>query len=433
MLAVQPKGQAHFHSRLMPINSRNEWLSRAGPALGFGILLTFGSSFGQTYFLSLFAGELRSELGLSHGFLGWIYTAATLCSAFALIWLGKLADRYSITALAIAVLVGLAACAVLMAGVTSWVLLALLLFGLRLGGQGMLGHLALTAIPRWFRKERGRALGIAMLGFPAGEALLPIIVALLLTLMTWREIWLCLGVNLVVILVPLLAWFGREAERRVANGPQLSGRAASGTRELSWTRQQVLRDRRFFALLPGLLAPPFIMTGVLFHQVHLVEIKGWALTEFGACYLLYAGTATAVSLGCGSFVDRYRSSALLPVYLVPLGFGLALLAGTSSIFAGAVFMMLMGATAGGATIVLGALWAEMYGTDHLGAIRSVATVLMVLATAIAPGVMGWLLDHGVSLDWQLAVMAGYTLACALWFALLRPTISSQYPAAEMRS
>jgi hypothetical protein len=47
--------------------------------------------------------------------------------------------------------------------------------------------------------------------------------------------------------------------------------------------------------------------------------------------------------------------------------------------------------------------------------------------------MGWLLDQGVGLDWQLAVMAGYTLACAFWFALLRPTISSQCPEAEMRS
>ncbi|MEM8573876.1 MAG: MFS transporter [Pseudomonadota bacterium] len=417
----------------MPLNLTNEWLSRAGPALGFGILLTFGSSFGQTYFLSLFAGELRSEFGLSHGSLGWIYTAATLCSALALLWLGKLADHYSITALTISVLVGLATCAVFMAGVTSWVLLALLLFGLRLGGQGMLGHLALTAIPRWFTRERGRALGIATLGFPAGEALLPIVVAFLLTLITWRELWLYLGVSIVVILVPLLALLGREVEGRVTNEPQLSSRARGGTRPMSWTRKQVLRDRRFFALLPGLLAPPFIMTGVLFHQVHLVEIKGWALTEFGACYLLYAVTATAVSLGCGSFVDRYRSSALLPVYLVPLGLGLALLAGTSSIFAGAVFMTLMGATAGAATIVLGALWAEMYGTDHLGAIRSVATVLMVAATAIAPGVVGWLLDQGINLDWQLAAMAGYTLACALWFALLRPMISSHYQAADMLS
>lgn len=124
-------------------------------------------------------------------------------------------------------------------------------------------------------------------------------------------------------------------------------------------------------------------------------------------------------------MDRYRTSTLLPVYLLPLGLALAVLAATLSIFAGAVFMVRMGATAGGATIVLGALWAEIYGTDHLGAIRSVVTALIVVATAIAPGVMGWLLDREVGFDWQLAVMAGYTLACASWFALLRPTLTSK--------
>lgn len=203
-----------------------------------------------------------------------------------------------------------------MAGVTSWALLALLLFGLRLGGQGMLGHLALTAIPRWFKIDRGRALGIAMLGFPAGEALLPIIVAFLLTLIAWREIWVGLAVSVFVVLVPLMAWLGREAERRGLNGLQLSGGAANSTQELSWTRAQVLRDRRFIALLPGLLAPPFIMTGVLFHQVHLVEVKGWALTEFGACYLLYASSATAVSLGlrnvCGPLSHVHVAARLPP-------------------------------------------------------------------------------------------------------------------------
>jgi len=417
----------------MPQTAHKAWLSWAGPALSFGVLLTFGSSVGQTYFISLFAGELRRELELSHGLLGWIYAAATLFSALALLWLGKLADRYSVTMLAIAVLIGLSACAFLLAGVTSGVFLALLLFGLRLGGQGMLGHLALTAIPRWFTVDRGRALGIAMLGFPLGEALLPIMVAFLLTLMTWREIWIGLAVFVLVVLLPLIALSGREAERRSLKRLQPSGGVANRTQQSSWTRAQVLRDRRFFALLPGLLAPPFIMTGVLFHQVHLVEVKGWVLTEFTALYLLYASSATAVSLGCGSFVDRYRTSALLPIYLLPLGLGLAVLAVTSSLFAGAVFMVLMGTTAGIATIVLSALWAEMYGTDHLGAIRSVVAALIVVSTAIAPGLIGWLFDQGVSFDSQLAVMAVYTLACAAWFALLRPTITSQCAEAEVFS
>ena len=32
-----------------------------------GMLLTFISSFGQTYFISIFANEIQAEFGLSHG------------------------------------------------------------------------------------------------------------------------------------------------------------------------------------------------------------------------------------------------------------------------------------------------------------------------------------------------------------------------------
>jgi len=56
---------------------------RAGAthALGFGLLLTFSFSIGQTYFIALFAGALRADLGLSHGAFGGLYTLVTMASA----------------------------------------------------------------------------------------------------------------------------------------------------------------------------------------------------------------------------------------------------------------------------------------------------------------------------------------------------------------
>ena len=39
------------------------------PELCLGVLLIFSSSIGQTFFISLFSGEIRSEFNLSHGIL----------------------------------------------------------------------------------------------------------------------------------------------------------------------------------------------------------------------------------------------------------------------------------------------------------------------------------------------------------------------------
>ena len=67
--------------------------------LSTGFLLTFASSFGQTWFISLFAGEVRAAHGLSNGGWGGLYTIATLASAALLFSRGALVDtmRLSLT------------------------------------------------------------------------------------------------------------------------------------------------------------------------------------------------------------------------------------------------------------------------------------------------------------------------------------------------
>ena len=69
----------------------------SAPELGFGLLLTFGSGIGQTFFISLFSGEIRNELNLSHGIFGTFYSAATLVSSVIFLWFGKFTDQFNLT------------------------------------------------------------------------------------------------------------------------------------------------------------------------------------------------------------------------------------------------------------------------------------------------------------------------------------------------
>ena len=61
--------------------------------LAFGVLMTFCSSMGQTFFISLFSGEIRTAFALSDGDFGSLYAVATLGSAAVLLWAGRLIDR----------------------------------------------------------------------------------------------------------------------------------------------------------------------------------------------------------------------------------------------------------------------------------------------------------------------------------------------------
>ena len=67
-----------------------------GRLLSFGFIMALISSFGQTYFISIFGPEIQNEFGLSHTSWGTVYLIGTLGSAFLLTYSGSLIDRYNL-------------------------------------------------------------------------------------------------------------------------------------------------------------------------------------------------------------------------------------------------------------------------------------------------------------------------------------------------
>ncbi len=397
------------------MRSECRWLSS-------GFLLTLSSGFGQTYFIALFAGQLRSELSLSDGEFGGLYTLGTLASAIALVWAGKLADTVPIRWLGAGVLAGLALTAVAMANVASPMVLVGVLFGLRFFGQGMSTHTAMTAMGRWFVRKRGRAVSIAALGLPTSEGLLPPLAVASVALIGWRETWLAAGALLMLIAIPAFVMLLTH-ERHPTLGPAPAESRPSGFARRQWQRAEVVRHPLYYGVLTAVLAPPFVITAVFFNQVTLVESKNWTLAWFAATFPLLAISHVVATLGAGWLVDRIGARRLLSGTLLPLAIGTALLALVDVEWILPVAMVLIGVTLGGASTTQGALWAELYGTEHLGSIRAVSTALVVFSTAVAPGLAGILLDAGVALDAQLLVLSGYCLSAAAFMLVLLPALN----------
>ena len=138
-----------------------------------GILMTLASSFGQTYFISIFAEKVRDEFNLSHGEWGGTYTLGTGISAILMIWAGVLADKYRARVIVSAAFLGLAlSCIAMAVNSLAW-LLPMVILALRFNGQGMLSHIPGVAMTRWFAAARGKALAISGLGFSIGQAFFP--------------------------------------------------------------------------------------------------------------------------------------------------------------------------------------------------------------------------------------------------------------------
>ena len=372
--------------------------------LSAGLLLTFCSSAGQTFFISLFGAEIRAAHGLGHGGFGLVYMVATLASAATLVAIGRRVDVDSPARVATATLLLLAAGCALMAASMNVVTLAVALWALRLFGQGMLSHVAMTLVGRWFVAARGRAVSVVTLGHQLGEGLLPAAAVALLGALHWRLAWLAIAAFLVGAALP-----AARALLAVEREPSGTERAAlEAVRH--WTRREVLRDPLFLAVVPGILSPAFIGTSVFFHQVHLTEIKGWPLGAMAGAFALMAATTVAFALATGRAIDRFGAARLLAGFLLPLATGCLVLwlgGGVGTLYG---FMFLLGVSQGVTASLFGALWPEIYGTRHLGAIRSVTFAAMVLATALGPGVTGALIDAGVGFEAQVGAMGAWCLA-----------------------
>lgn len=391
------------------------FLRANAPWLGAGFALALGSSFGQTYFIGLFSGALREEFGLSHGAFGALYMGATLASAAALVQLGRLADHMPARRLALLVTLAFGLVCLGMAAASSVWMLGLLIFGLRLCGQGMLSHLSQTAMARWFAANRGRALMIAAFGYPLGEALLPPLFAPLIEEIGWRAGWIAAAALLLALFLPAYAWL--LARERARGQVTTAAAEAPGRDGRSWTRGEAMRDPYFWLLALGVLAPSFMLTVVFFVPAHIAEIKGLTLAEVAGGYAFYAAAAVPAAIVAGLAIDRVSARALLPLYLLPMAAGFALLAASDGLAGLWGAMALLGLTAGASSTIASAIWAELYGTRHLGSIKALTHAGMVFSTAAGPGAAGALIDFGVDLNVQAW---GYVAYCAAVSALFVP-------------
>jgi len=400
----------------------HQLLMRHGRVIGLGFALTFLSSFGQTFFISLSGPNIRDAFGLTNGGFGLIYSTATLCSGLLMIWAGGVIDRISIRLYATIALGGLAAAALGLSLAPNLVTLGLSLFTLRLFGQGMTSHAGVMSTARLPAGIRGRATGVAALGFPAGEAILPGIAIALIAFLGWTTTWR--GAALFILVCLCLGWALRFRLDGKAPEPdaivQASGAVQAGPRWLD-----LLRDWRFLALVPTMIGYPAIVTAYFFHQRLIAEIKGWPLELLATSITVYALVSVTVAMLTGSLVDRFGAVRLSHFYLLGLTIASLAIAGFSGPVLAPVFFGLVGLSAGATNVIIAAVLAELFGTAHLGKIRALAGAIMVVASAATPGAIGLLFDAGIGLGAIGLGFAAYLVAAAgITFALPDPRASA---------
>jgi len=374
-------------------------------AVFFGWILTFFSSFGQTFLISLYVPFLLADLEMSKGVFGGYYAAATIIASGLLLRFGHLVDEQRIKSLTSRVIILLAIACVLLAVAWHPVVLFFAMIGLRLGGQGLMTHISLSVMSRRFDADRGKALSISSLGYSMSEMVLPVVFGGIIALSHWR-VAAGSSVGVLIALLVLLPYFRTERM-------DMSREAADKNAALKGKRKfyrDMVSSKKFWIIASSSLGTGFTVTGFFFYQFVMANEKGWPVEIYTAAFTGYGLVRLLFSVYGGTLTDRLSAVKLFPWMLVPVTLGVFSLAVGEGLFAAVIFLFGTGITMGLVGVVKTAALAEVYGIESIGKVRSLFSVVAVFSTAISPMIFGILLDRGITFE---AIAAGCTVILLL--------------------
>ena len=257
-------------------------------------------------------------------------------------------------------------------------------------------------IGKAFVEQRGRAMGIASMGPPAGGAAFALLAGAVIPRADWRTAF---GVFAAISLVlfPLIVW----AIPRHLETPAAAAAGADGV----WTRRRLLRTRDFYsaALAMGLTAG--IATGWGAQLVPYVLDLGHELAAGSRIAAISGGVGILGTLGFGILADRFRPRRLMIVALLGCIAALAVYR-TEPAYPGLLVAATLFGLCSGAVLTLYALTlTELFGAAGLGQALGLTNLFILPVGVLATVLAGWLRETSGSYALPLLVLAtGLTLA-----------------------
>lgn len=388
-----------------------------------GFLLIFFSVFGQTAFVGVFMPNIREEFGLSQSEIGTYYGLATFLSALIVIWTGKKFDDVPMLRFLSMVFAGLALGCFILAIAPNVIVLFLAFLMLRQFGQGLMVFASSTSINRYLDHGRGRAMAIASFAAPLQIAIFPFLGYQLLEISGWQNLWIGFGLFVLIFLWPLFFFLLKDHQKTThalwVNKITQQENDSLTPDILHKTRIDALKDWKFYALAAVMIVPPCFTTAIFFFQADLAASKSISPQEFAGSLSLFTALSIATSVISGVMIDKYGEAPSLALQPILYCCGLALMVFTPSAAMLILGLGLVGASEGFARTTGGPVLARLYGTKHLGAVKSMLFSVIIVSSAVSPALVGFLLDEGFGL---LEIFTGFVVYILFAFCVLIPVL-----------
>ncbi len=378
------------------------------------LVIQVATSPGQTYGVSVFNPHIRNDLGLSQSEISGAYMCGTLLASLPMIYVGTLMDRYGPRRILTGVVILFSLTCGAMSHATGLVTLFLSFLFLRMLGQGSMGLLTANTMALWFNRKLGFAVGIVSVGSSLSMGIVPSANLWLIQSFGWRGAYAILGILVVGMVLPLLAFLFR-------NRPEDLGQAPDGRKIEPFIQSHpnrpkaekvhnlafAIRTRAYWILVVSVFMPALTITGIHFHAVQIYLDAGLAEADAAQMFSFFA-VAVAISMLIGGIMaDRFRLNRLLSASMVGISSGIWLLTHVSSPWSSCLFAVVLGAGLGVFMSVRSTIWVRYYGRAHLGKIRGTVSTIEIAASSTGPFLMG------VAHDWVGSYNSMLTIAALI--------------------
>jgi MFS family permease len=270
-------------------------------------------------------------------------------------------------------------------------------------------------LSRWFDRNRGKAMGLAYLGFGVGGTIVPLLAHWLTTAFGWRAAMQMLGLLMIVVAFPM-AWFVTDSPEPAA-AERDGVDARSGTQHA--TIRTILRSPAFYLLAIGSMCSIGAVGGTmqnlkLFFSLDVKLAQGEVAQILS---LVLAGSLIGRIL-MGVLADRWaRKRVMLLIYLI-VALAIPLLFLGDRAEARWAFALLFGIGLGGDYMIIPLMAADLFGVKALGRLMGIVLTADTVAESTMPMLVAWIRDHTGSYANGFAVLVVLAAIGAVAVALL---------------
>ena len=381
---------------------------------------------------SAFIIPIEQTFGWGRSVISAAFSLRQLESGLAAPFLGFLVDRYGarvfIIGGAVVTGLGLIALGLLSSNIFTFYLFFIIV---AIGTSGVSHSVTWPiVIARWFRRNRGKAIGIAVIGPTIGGPLV-ILNQAVEDQFGWRTVIAAHGV-VVLVLVSLLGLVARERPEPYGLRPDGDAAPEAGADAAGAARAEQERGLRFaevvrlpaFWLLTIYLGGMFVgSSGLLTHELpYFEQDKGFSTLAASVMVALTFGVSAIGRIGGGAMLDRVDYRVVMA--------GAALAMAVSFVYLQVVtidswpmalpFVVLFGVAFGTNIPMRATLPSLMFGNRSLGALVGVINGSTVMAGLAGPLMLGVVFDLQGSYSTGLWAMAALSLVLAAPAFFMRP-------------